>query len=238
VAAVLEVKDLNVYIKASHILHDVSLELGEKEAVCLIGRNGAGKTTLLRSIMGFNKPASGSITFMGREITGTLPYRIALSGIGYAPEESEIFADLTTLENIEIATWMRRTAQKAEERISRSYAVFPALERYKARKGTQISGGERKMLSVARALAMDPHMLLLDECFEGLSPVVIPQIAGSIHEIVKMGHSIFMAESNIYHVPNYVDKIYVIERGEMIFAGTPAELLNDKTALKIVAGAA
>lgn len=188
--------------------------------------------------MGFLKPESGSIKFMGKGITGLAPHEIALLGIGYAPEESEIFADLTTLENIEIATWTRKTSRQAEERIKLAYSVFPALERYKARRGTQISGGERKMLSIARALAMDPHMLLLDESFEGLSPAIIPQIAESIHEIAKMGHSILLAESNIYHVPDFTDRLYVIERGEIIFSGKPEELMNDKAVLRIVAGAA
>jgi len=159
-------------------------------------------------------------------------------GIGYAPEESGIFGDLTTSENIEIATWSRPSSCKEEERINLAYSVFPALERYRMRKGTQISGGERKMLSVARALALDPHLFLLDECFEGLSPAVIPQIATSIHRIAQMGHSILLAESNIYHVPDFADRLYVIERGEIIFAGTPEDLKKDKTVLKIVAGAA
>jgi branched-chain amino acid transport system ATP-binding protein len=234
----LEVKNINVFIKASHILTNVSIEVGENEVVCLIGRNGAGKTTILRTIMRFLKPESGSIRFMGKEIMGLAPYEIALMGMGYAPEESEIFADLTTFENIEIATWTRETSRQAEDRIKLAYSVFPTLERYKARKGTQISGGERKMLSIARALALDPHMFLLDESFEGLSPAIIPQIAESIHEIAKMGHSILLAESNIYHVPDFTDKVYVIERGEIIFSGKPEELINDKAVLRIVAGAA
>ncbi len=235
---ILDVDNINVFIKASQILRDVSIEIGEKEVVSLIGRNGAGKTTTLRSIMGFLKPKSGGIRFMGQEIVGVSPYKIALMGIGYAPEESGIFADLTTFENIEIATWSRESSRTAEDRIKLAYSVFPALERYRARKGTQISGGERKMLSVARALALDPHLFLLDECFEGLSPAIIPQIAASIHEIAKMGHSILLAESNIYHVPDFTDRIYVIERGEIIFSGTPEELKKDKAVLKIVAGAA
>ena len=234
----LELKNLNVFIKASHILRNVDIEVGEKEVVCLIGRNGAGKTTILRSIMGFLKPESGSIQFMEKEITGMAPHEIALMGIGFAPEESEIFADLTTLENIEIATWTRKTSRQAGERIKLAYSVFPALEKYKARRGTQISGGERKMLSIARALAMDPALLLLDESFEGLSPTIIPQIAESIQEIAKMGHAILLAESNIYHVPDFTDKLYVIERGEIIFSGKPEELIKDKTVLRIVAGAA
>ncbi|HMK51629.1 MAG TPA: ABC transporter ATP-binding protein [Thermodesulfobacteriota bacterium] len=235
---ILEVKDLNVYIKASHILRNVSLEVGEKEVVCLIGRNGAGKTTILRTIMGFLKPEGGSIKFKGEELRGRAPHEIALKGIGFAPEESEIFADLTTFENIEIATWTRETSRQVEERIKLAYSVFPALEKYKGRKGEQISGGERKMLSIARALALDPHMLLLDESFEGLSPAIIPQIAESIHEIAKMGRPIFLAESNIYHVPDFTDRLYVIERGEIIFSGKPEELIKDKAVLKIVAGAA
>lgn len=235
---ILEVNNINVFIKASHILRNVSISIGEKEVVCLIGRNGAGKTTTLRSVMGFLHPKSGSITFMGQEIVGVEPYKIANMGIGFAPEESGILADLTTFENIEIATWNRESSRTSEERIKLAYSVFPKLERYKARKGTQISGGERKMLSVARALALDPHLFLLDECFEGLSPAIIPQIAESIHEIAKMGHAILLAESNIYHVPDFTDKLYVIERGEIIFSGKPEALKNDKAVLKIVAGAA
>ena len=235
---ILEVEKIDVFIKASHILRKVSIEIGEKEVVCLIGRNGAGKTTTLRSVMGFLRPASGAIRFMGREIAGVAPYEISLMGIGYAPEESGIFADLTTLENIEIATWSRKSSRTPEDRIRLAYSVFPALEKYRNRRGTQISGGERKMLSVARALALDPNLFLLDECFEGLSPAIIPQIAASIHEIAKMGHSILLAESNLYHVPDFTDKIYVIERGEIIFSGTPEELKEDRAVLKIVAGAA
>ena len=235
---ILEVEKIDVSIKASHILREVSIEVGEKEVVCLIGRNGAGKTTTLRSVMGFLRPTSGGIRFMGREIVGVAPHEIALMGVGYAPEESGIFADLTTLENIEIATWSRKSSRAPEDRIKLAYSVFPALERYRGRKGTQISGGERKMLSVARALALDPHLFLLDECFEGLSPAIIPQIAASIHEIARMGHSILLAESNLYHVPDFTDRIYVIERGEIIFSGTPGDLKKDKTILKIVAGAA
>jgi branched-chain amino acid transport system ATP-binding protein len=114
---ILEVKNLNVYIKASHILRNVAIEVGEGEVVCLIGRNGAGKTTLLRTIMGFLKPEAGSIEFKREEIKGLAPHEIAMRGMGFAPEESEIFADLTTFENIEIATWTRQTSRAPEERI-------------------------------------------------------------------------------------------------------------------------
>jgi len=234
----LDVKSLNVFIKTSHVLREVSIEVGEKELVCLIGRNGAGKTTTLRSIMGFLAPESGKVLFKGEGIHGLEPYRIAQMGIGYAPEESGIFPDLTTAENIEIATWNRVSSRTAEERIKLAYSVFPSLERYRTRKGSQISGGERKMLSIARALALDSTLFLLDEPFEGLSPAIIPQIAESIHQITKMGHSILLAESNIYHVPDFTNRLYVIERGEIIFSGPPEEVHQDKAVLRIIAGTA
>jgi branched-chain amino acid transport system ATP-binding protein len=236
-AGILQIDKINVFIKASHILRDVSIEVGEGEVVCLIGRNGAGKTTTLRSVMGFLRTQTGSIRFLGQEIVGMAPYQIARLGIGYAPEESGIFASLTTFENIEIATWGPGFTRDAADRIKLAYSVFPSLERYRDRKGNQISGGERKMLSVARALALDPRLFLMDECFEGLAPAIIPKIAESIHEIAKMGHSMLLAESNIYHVPDFVNRLYVIERGEIIFSGKPEELKNDKAVLRIVAGA-
>ena len=232
----LSVERLNVYIEASHILRDVSLTVGEREVVCLIGRNGAGKTTTLRSVMGYLAPQSGRIQFLGRDIAGMRPFAIAQLGLGFAPEDGAIFADLTVAENVEIATWTRRTGRTAEDRLAQAYTVFPALQRYRARKGTQISGGERKMLSIARALALDPTMLLLDEPFEGLSPAIIPEIGRSIFEITQMGHSILIAESNIHHVPEYTNRLYVIERGEIIFSGHPTEVQRDEAVLRVIGG--
>jgi len=232
----LSVEHLHVYIEASHILRDVSLAVGEREVVCLVGRNGAGKTTTLRSIMGYRRPRSGRIRFLDRDIVGARPSAVAQLGLGFAPEDSAIFADLTVGENVEIATWTRKTGRPAQERLAQAYAVFPMLRRYETRKGTQLSGGERKMLSIARALALDPMMLLLDEPFEGLSPAIIPEISRSTFEITKLGHSILIAESNIHHVPEYTTRLYVIERGEIVFSGTPDEVQNDRAALRIIGG--
>jgi branched-chain amino acid transport system ATP-binding protein len=232
----LSVERLNVYIEASHILRDVSLAVGEREVVCLVGRNGAGKTTTLRSVMGHVAPHSGRIRFLDRDIAGARPSAIAQLGLGFAPEDSGIFADLTVAENVEIATWTRKTPRTSEDRLALAYAVFPALRRYGTRKGTQLSGGERKMLSIARALALDPTMLLLDEPFEGLSPAIIPEIGRSIFEITKMGHSVLIAESNVHHVPDYTTRLYVIERGEIIFSGHPSEVQKDAAVLRIIGG--
>jgi branched-chain amino acid transport system ATP-binding protein len=234
----LTVEALDVFIQSSHILRQVSLEVGEREVVCLVGRNGAGKTTTLRAIMGYLRPQGGRIVFQGEEIQGRRTHEIAMKGLGFAPEDSGIFPDLTVAENIEIATWTRRSGRAAAERIERAYEVFPVLRAYRHRKGPEMSGGERKMLSVARALALDPHMLLLDEPFEGLSPAIIPAVSEGIAEITKRGHSILLAESNIHHVPEFATRLYVIERGQIIFAGRPDTVHADAATMRVIGGAA
>ena len=234
----LRVEAIDVYIQTSHILRRVSLDVGEREVVCLVGRNGAGKTTALRSIMGYLKPRAGHIAFRGREIQSQRTSEIARMGIGFAPEDSGIFADLTVAENIEISTWTRATDRPAAERIEQAYRVFPALRRYMARKGPEMSGGERKMLSIARALALDPDMLLLDEPFEGLSPAIVPSVSEGLASITGLGRSILMAESNIHHVPEFAARLYVIERGEIIFVGRPEDVHADRAVMRIIGGAA
>ena len=234
----LSVQALDVFIQSSHILRQVSLEVGEREVACLVGRNGAGKTTTLRAIMGYLRPRAGRIVFLGEEIQGRRTHEVAMKGLGFAPEDSGIFADLTVAENIEIATWARRGERPADERIERAYEVFPALRQYRARKGPEMSGGERKMLSVARALALDPRMLLLDEPFEGLSPAIIPAVSEGIARITERGHSILLAESNIHHVPDFASRLYVIERGQIIFAGRPDAVHRDRATMRVIGGAA
>ena len=232
----LAVHEIDVFIQASHILRRVSLEVGEREVACLVGRNGAGKTTTLRAIMGYLRPHAGSISFRGTSIAGKRTHEIALMGLGFAPEDSGIFPDLTVAENIEIATWTRPHGRPVAERIERAYQVFPALRRYMARKGPEMSGGERKMLSIARALALDPDMLILDEPFEGLSPAIIPAVSEGLAEITELGHSILIAESNIHHVPEFATRLYVIERGEIIFAGRPDAVHADPAVLRVIGG--
>lgn len=230
----LTLEHLDVYIQSSHILRGLSLEVGKQEVVCLIGRNGAGKTTTLRTIIGYLKPRSGSVTFLGKRIDGKPTHEIAQMGMGFSPEESGIFPDLTVGENIEISTWTRPSGRPASELVELAYTVFPVLRKYTDRKGDQLSGGERKMLSVARALALDPQMLLLDEPFEGLSPAIIPTVAEGIAQITKLGHSILMAESNIHHVPEFATRLFVIERGEIIFSGSPADVSRDQAVMRVI----
>jgi len=230
----LALRDVDVYIEASHILRRISLEAARGELVCLVGRNGAGKTTTLRTVMGYLRPAAGTITFAGQPIGGLPTHAIAARGVGYAPEESAVFGDLTVGENIELATWTRPGGRPAAERVARAYDVFPRLRSAASRGGTQLSGGERKMLSIARALALDPALLLLDEPFEGLSPAIIPQLGESIAAIARLGPAIVLAESNIHHVPAYASRLYVIERGEIVFAGLPQDLRGRPDLARIV----
>jgi branched-chain amino acid transport system ATP-binding protein len=232
----LTVSKVDVFIQSSHILRGVSLEVGAREVVCLVGRNGSGKTMTLRKIMGYLRPRAGSIELRGEPIHGRRTHEIAMRGLGWAPEDSGIFADLTVGENVEIATWTRRGGRPAAERIELAYGVFPVLRRYTARKGPQMSGGERKMLSIARALALDPDMLLLDEPFEGLSPAIIPAVSAGIAAITELGRAILIAESNIHHVPEYTTRLYVIERGEIIFGGAPEDAWRDASVSRIIGG--
>src|SRR5215831_8043997 len=227
---------VHVFVEASHILKDVALTVGAREVVCVIGRNGAGKTTLLRTIMGYLRPQAGTITFRGRNLVGTPPSTVAQMGLGFSPEDSGVFGSLTVAENVAMATWTRPSARSAQERIALAYTVFPGLRPYGRRKGTHLSGGERKMLSIARALALDPECLLLDEPFEGFSQAIIPTMSEGLHAITHTGRSILLAASNIHHVPDYADRVYVLERGEIIFTGKPAEVYHDEHLLRILGG--
>jgi len=232
----LKVRDLAVDIQGSRVLRGASLDVAEGELVCLVGRNGAGKTTTFRSIMGFRKPVSGSIEFGGRNLAGLRPYEIARLGIGFAPEESEVFGELTVAENIAMPTWTCASERTAEQRIAGAYEVFPKLVRYMERGGQALSGGERKMVSIARALALGPKLLLLDEPTEGLSPAIVPSIVDGLARMRSLGQAVFIAESNIHHVPEFTDRLYVIERGEIIFAGRPEDARKDRAVAQVIEG--
>jgi branched-chain amino acid transport system ATP-binding protein len=228
---------LTVDIQNSRILRGVSMQVDAGQLVCLVGRNGAGKTTTFRTIMGFIRPVAGAIAFDGTALVGMPTHRIAQLGVGYAPEESQVFGDLNVAENIELPTWTRPQGRDAKTRIDLAYEIFPKLRQYAARGGNQLSGGERKMVSIARALALDPRLLLLDEPFEGLSPAIIPALSEGIASIRRLGHGILMAESNVHHIPEYADALYVLERGEIIYQGKPGDAYPPEV-MKVIGGAA
>lgn len=233
----LAVNKLTVDIQNSRILRGISFDVAAGQLVCLVGRNGAGKTTTFRTIMGYLKPVSGAMQFLTQPIVGMPTHRIAQLGIGYAPEESQVFGDLTVAENIELPTWTRPGGRDAKTRIDQAYQIFPKLLQYAARGGNQLSGGERKMVSIARALTLDPQLLLLDEPFEGLSPAIIPSISEGIASIRRLGHAVLMAESNVHHIPEYADSLYVMERGEIIYQGKPGDTYPPEV-MKVITGGA
>jgi branched-chain amino acid transport system ATP-binding protein len=234
----LEIRNLSVD-RANHAaLRGVAFRVEPGELICILGRNGSGRSTLLRTIMGYLRPTNGAVLYRERPIQGLAPHRIARLGIGFAPEESEVFADLTVAQNIELPTWMRPAGRPACERIATAYSLFPKLREYRSRPGHHLSGGERKMVSIARAMALDPDLLLLDEPFEGLSPAIIPSVAHGVSLIREMGRAVVMAESNFHHVPAYTSRVYVLERGEVFFEGSYQDARRDARVGQVVSGMA
>jgi branched-chain amino acid transport system ATP-binding protein len=222
-----------VYIGSLRILRGIDLEINRGEIVCLLGRNGAGKTTTIKTIIGLRSPASGRIMFNGIDITRFPPEKRVLMGIGYQPEDAKIFPDLTIKENINIPTIVRRIRDHRDRIYETIYKIFPEVKDLIRRRGSQLSGGQRKIIAIARALAYEPKIVLLDEPFEGLAPIVVNRLFKAFQDIKKEGISILYAESNMKTI-NIADKVYVIERGEIIFHGKPEEILSNEQILKIV----
>lgn len=216
---ILQVHDLVAGYGGSVVVHSLSLEVAEGEAVSLLGRNGAGKTTTLRSIIGLTPPRSGSIRFGGRELTGQQPFEIARIGIGYVPDTRRIFPDLTVEENLILAqrTAGTRTGPWTAERI---YLLFPVLQPLRRLRGSQLSGGQQKMLAIGRALMKNPALLLLDEPAEGLAPLVVHRLVEVLREIRAAGMTILLADQNLHFCRKVADRAYIMEKGLMQFSGT------------------
>jgi branched-chain amino acid transport system ATP-binding protein len=225
----LEVKDIHTYYGTSHILFGISFNVKEGEAVCLLGRNGAGKTTTFKSIIGLTPPKKGSIKFRGQEIIGKPPYRIAKMGIGFVPDTRRIFPDLTVRQNILVA---RREKEKAVWNLETIYALFPKLRELDIHMGTQLSGGEQQMLTVARTLMTNPELLLLDEPGEGLAPLVIQAMKEQLGEIKKLGITMLICEHNVGLATALSDRGYVIDKGTIRYQGTIEELRKNEEVKK------
>ena len=225
----LEVNEIHTYYGTSHILFGISFNVKEGEAVCLLGRNGAGKTTTFRSIIGLTPPKAGSIKFKDREIIGKPPYRIAKMGIGFVPDTRRIFPDLTVRQNIMVA---RREKEKAIWNLETIYALFPKLRELDTHMGTQLSGGEQQMLTVARTLMTNPELLLLDEPGEGLAPLVIQAMKEQLGEIKKLGITMLICEHNVGLATALSDRGYVIDKGTIRYQGTIEELQKNEEVRK------
>jgi branched-chain amino acid transport system ATP-binding protein len=210
--SLLEVTGLNTYYGDSHILFDVALRIEANEVVALLGRNGAGKSTTLKSLMGIVTPRAGSIRFDGVEIAGRAAHAIAQAGMQLVPEDRRIFGSLNVEENIILAGL---TAPKRWP-LARIYEMFPRLRERRTSRGTDLSGGEQQMLAIARALVRDPKLLLLDEPFEGLAPIIVRDLLATCRTLAEAGQTILVVEQNISAAMTLADRIYVLNNGHMV----------------------
>ena len=224
----LEVRGIDTYYVDSHILFDLSLDVGEGEVVCLLGRNGAGKTTTLKSIVGLVPPRSGRITLRGRAVAGLPPFRVARLGIGYVPEERRIFGNLTIRENLEVArrTWEDGAGEPWTT--DRVFELFPHLRTLRDRPAGRLSGGEQQMLTIARTLMGSPSLLLLDEPSEGLAPLVVEMLAAQLARLKGTGLTMLVAEQNVHFVSELGDRVYILEKGMVRYQGTMPEFVANE----------
>ena len=237
----LELDAIITYRGPAQILQRLSLSVGERESVSLVGRNGAGKTTTIDSIIGLLPVRSGKITFHGQQISRWPPHQRARHGIGYAPEDAGLFPDLTVAENIEICRWLAESSRReakvsAAETDERIFAVFPEVKQFLGRRALYLSGGQKKMVAIARAMALAPSVLLLDEPFEGLAPVVVTRFIEAVKKIKEMGISVLIAESNLTNATRVCDRLYAIDRGEIIYQGDPSQVFQNESVMQTVRG--
>jgi ABC-type branched-subunit amino acid transport system ATPase component len=232
----LELDAVVTYRGPAQILRGISMSIGAAESVTLVGRNGAGKTTTIDTIMGLLPARSGHITFKGEDVTRLPAHERARRGVGYAPEDTGVFPDLTVGENFEIARWLAGSGGGAAAAESDVFAVFPEVRALLARRGLNLSGGQKKMVAITRAMALRPAVLLLDEPFEGLAPVVVTRFIDAVKAIKAMGISLLIAESNVTNAARVADRLYAIDRGEIIFQGAPAEALQSAEVMKTLRG--
>ncbi len=224
--SMLKVEDIHVYYGESYILQGISLSVNQGEIVCILGRNGAGKTTTLRAIVGYNPPSRGSITFNGNTITGKPVYDNVRAGIGYVPEDRRIFPHLTVEENIEVAMLPARPGHGSWS-VERIFDEFPMVARLRKRLGGELSGGEQQALAIARALACNPILLLLDEPCEGLAPVIVEQLEVTIKKL-RTEMTILLAEQNARFALRIATRGYVIDKGKVCYEGTAKELMENE----------
>jgi branched-chain amino acid transport system ATP-binding protein len=226
--SLLEVNKLNSFYGDSHILFDISLRVERNEVVALLGRNGAGKSTTLKSLMGVVTPRSGSIVFDGAEIAGKKSHAIAQAGLQLVPEERRIFGSLNVEENLVLAG-LSATNRWPLDRI---YEMFPRLKERRGSRGTDLSGGEQQMLAIARALVRDPKIILLDEPFEGLAPVIVRDLMKACRDLAAAGQTIVLVEQNLAATLALASRVYIINNGHLAHEGLAQELKTDPSVLQ------
>ncbi len=229
---VMEASGLHTFYGKSHILHGVSLMVGEGEIVTLLGRNGAGKTTTLRTLVGLTPAREGSVTIFGQNMTAWPPFKIAAHGVGYVPEGRRIFANLTVDENLRVPL-----ERPGPWTIPRVYELFPRLAQRKTSKGRQLSGGEQEMLAIARTLLLNPKLLLLDEPSQGLAPLIVQEVFRVVGAMRDEGISVLLVEQNVRAAVQVADRAYVLDDGRVVYEGSAAEFGKDEARVRALAGA-
>jgi branched-chain amino acid transport system ATP-binding protein len=230
----LSVSNLDAAVEGFQVVYDVDFEVNAGEAVGYVGRNGAGKTTTFRSVMGLSEILSGSVTFRGEELTELRPEQIPRRGIGYQPEDRKLFTGMTIDENFRMPIWTlgdERGIEDEDAAVEDVYDIFEELSDRRNANVENLSGGQAKMVSIGRALALKPDLLILDEPLEGLAPIIVERLKEYIEEINDRGIAVLIAESNVEHVPEMVDQLYVLERGEIFDSGDP-DVVSEKTAVQ------
>lgn len=221
----LRVENIHTYYGTSHVLFGISLVIEEGRAVALLGRNGAGKTTTVRSIMGLTPPREGQVFFLDKAITRLPVHVISQMGIGYVPENRMIFPDLTVMENLMIGV---NPKKREPFDLAAAFRIFPRLADMADRPGGMMSGGEQQMLAIARTLMTNPRLLLLDEPLEGLSPLVVQEVANSIKDLKRQGLTILLSEQNIGFALELCDSVYIIDKGHIKFQGPADEFRRNE----------
>ncbi len=232
-AKVLQVDSIHTYYGKSHILDGVSLNVSEGELVALLGRNGAGKSTTLRSIMGLTPPREGRIELFGKDMTGASAHRIAAAGVGYVPEGRRIFGHLSVHENLLVS---RQTP--GNWTIDSVYQLFPRLHERRTSKGGRLSGGEQEMLAIARALLLNPKLLILDEPSQGLAPIIVQEVMRTVGRMKQEGIAVLLVEQNVFGALELADRAYVLGEGRVLYDGSAAELRADTARMEQLAGVA
>jgi branched-chain amino acid transport system ATP-binding protein len=228
----LAAEGLHTYYGKSHILHGVGLEVAEGRITALLGRNGAGKTTTLRSLMGLTPPREGRVTIFGADTTRWSTYRIAAAGVGYVPEGRRIFANLSVEENLKVP--LERPGPWTVERI---FELFPRLAERRSNRGRQLSGGEQEMLSIGRALLLNPRLLMLDEPSQGLAPLIVREVFRIVTRMRDEGISVLLVEQNARMSLEIADHAYVLDDGAVVYSGPARELAADEARVRALAGA-
>jgi len=228
---ILELKDVHTYYGTSHVLFGVSLDVARGEVVCLMGRNGAGKSTTFRTVMGLSPPRAGTVLFHGKDVTRLKVHARARMGIGYVPEDRQIFPELTVRENLEIGR-SSGIHRKDGWTVDRIYGLFPVLEKYDRKPGGQLSGGEQQMLTIGRTLMGNPELVLLDEPTEGLAPVVVIALKEMILRLKEMGTTIFLSEQNVKFAAKVSDRVFIIDNGAIRYRNDIEGFRNDEAVQK------